>query len=265
MYPPETFARFLGNVMPGDLIFSCMAGVSRFFVNSSHRPAVIEWAGEAEPGKHPSWVSMVRKLRDPATGQLIPRLVAMFRAGEPKRIAAFGFSAGSNSGLRELLRHPKDRAMVSFVGSIDGLHPTTNWNATALADFDLQVLPFAEYALRAARGEATMVITGNNLAAPTATTYQTPQTMRLINQWVVKKLGGTDAVKDYPTNMALIREFLSKGGPVPNGVGGIGRAYWFEYPGTQKRDHIEQANIVTPNVVRTFLADAWKSEDGPSA
>lgn len=257
MAPPPTFARFLSAVMPGDLIISCMAGVSRYFDNIGHRPAVIEWAGEGPPGSHPSWVEPAAKLRDPVTKELLPRLFGMFRAGSPTRVAVFGFSAGSNSGIRELLRNPNDRARISFAACVDGLHPVKNWNDSGVADFNLQVAPFANYALSASKGTGTIVFTGNNLESPTPTTYRTPQTMQLINRYVVEQLGGPDAVASHPTDMTRIRSFLADGEPTPNGVGGIGNAYFFEYPGTQKEDHITQANVIVPRIIERFLTPVW--------
>ena len=253
---PQTLARNLGSAMPPDLVISCMAGtvIRGFDVWPEPHPTVIEWAGEKGPGqKHPSWQTAARSKRG-QDGRLIPNLIDWFNAGSPERVAIYAFSAGSNSGLRELLRHPEDRAMVSFCGSIDGMHGILNWNRTGYADWEMSVAPFAQYALRAATtDEAMMVVTGNNLAAPTGHSTRTPDMMKDVNRWVAGQVN----VHERPPDHELMNEFLGEGEPTPNGKGGIGNAYFFEYPGLHEEDHRLQARIIIPRVTRTFLMHSW--------
>jgi len=248
-------ARYMGSSMRKSVIFDCFAGVAAAFEDAESAPTIIELQGLTAEGQgHPSWDWLESK-RDPS-GRLIPSLLKWYKAGSPERIAIVGFSAGSNSGLRQLLRHPQDREAVSFMASIDGLHPVTSWDGKTLANPAIQFEPFSKYSIMAARSNGYAVFTANNLAPPTTTTWSTPQAMKAINKEVVAKAGN---VNDLPTNMAAIREFLAMGGPKPNAMGGIGNCYFFEYPGRTASDHIAQAKTVMPRILEVFLSDAWPS------
>ena len=255
----QTLARFLGTSLPADVIIDCMAvgpDVLRMLgEREGSKPAIISWMPRDYSGVgHPDWRPEARQLRG-ADGRIIPALLQRFPTvrGAPARIAAFGFSAGSNSGLRELLRSPADRGALSFVASVDGLHFLKAYDGSVFQeDFD----PWVAYARDAVEGRATCVFTGNNLQAPTVSTTKTPEGMKLIHQAILARVGN-DAAFRYPPNLSVMRQFSAYGPPLTNGQGGIGNCYFYEYPGTQAVDHIIQARVIVPRIFNTFLAAAW--------
>ena len=102
------------------VIISCMAGG----IVPGWR--TIEWPGESPPkGGHPSWHALATRARR-ADGRLLPVLASrwgIWEALEPGgELVVIGYSAGANSGLRELIRHPEDLAACTRVISLDGLH-----------------------------------------------------------------------------------------------------------------------------------------------
>lgn len=256
-------ARNVGRDLPESLIFSCMAlGQTSLSELDSWpaRPGVIEWMPrQTKPGSHPSWKEDGFALRDPTTGRIIPRLLRMFGRNDPKAIAAFGFSAGSNSGVRELLRDSTDRESLSFVAAIDGLHaamasPTIHKAddvTSYFLDWKGQVAPFAEYALRAARGQCTMVMTGNNLAEPARGLTRSPFAIRKVFEWVEKQSGV------LPYDEAASRRFADLGEPAPFNIFGAGKLYCFTYAGTQKEDHRAQAKVIAPRILKNILLPLW--------
>jgi hypothetical protein len=261
-------ARFLGVSMSADLILSCMAMPASTLrlleARPGKKPAIIEWMPPTASGHHPDWKPVAQSLRD-SSGQIIPNLLRRYPVlGDqmPSRIAAFGFSAGSNSGLRELIRSPADREMLSFVGSIDGLHfRMQDGSIEAPADYD----PWVKLAVEAVLGKKWVVFTGNNIPPPTPITTRTSEGMRMVNRSVIDYLGSEKLSRRYPPRLEVMQEFVSYGPPLPNGQGGLGNCYWFEYPGTQAADHVTQASTIIPRVMDTFLAAAWGAKPGMEA
>lgn len=258
-----TYAMHIGRDLPQRVLFSCMAigktGLAELGTWPA-RPGTIEWAPRnTKPGSHPSWKEDGHAFRDPSTRRLLPRLLRMFGRSDPERVAAIGFSAGSNSGIRELLRSESDREALSMVASIDGLHAAVANESLHKADdptsyfldWKGQIEPFAQYALRAARGQCSMVITGNNLAEPAPGLTRTPFAMRKLFEWVEKQPG----IEEYDAETA--RSFADLGPPLPLHIFGAGRLYCFAYSGTRKEDHIAQANIIVPRVLRRVLLPLW--------
>lgn len=267
----ETLARHVGRDLPGVCVLSTMA-INQHGLNELNSwptvPGVIEWMPPNPGGGHPSWQNDAFRLRDPATGRVVPRVLKMFGASEPSKIAAFGFSAGANSGLREVLRSKEDREAISFCASIDGIHAVLSYagvnamktGTAAVSDpraifkyWDQQVSPLAEYALSAARGERILFVTGNNLAPPETPepVSSTPFGMKWIYEWLKEQSG----VKPY--NEKGARAFADLGTPMPAMMFGRGQCYFFVYTGTRREDHIEQANVIIPRILRSVLKPLW--------
>lgn len=253
----------VGRELPDHVLFSCMAlnvpGLAEL-ESWPAKPGVIEWMPRTvKPGSHPSWIDDGMAYRDPSTKRLLPRLLQMFGRRDPSRIAAFGFSAGSNSGVRELLRSPEDREALSMVAMVDGLHAMKAMPAlynpedprTFFVDWAGQVAPCAEYALRAARGQAVMVLTGNNIVPIPDTNTRTAEGMQHVFKWVEKQSG----IKPY--NEKVVRVFADLGEPTPAYLFGRGNLFCFGYNGTQAKDHIAQAKVVIPRILRHILKPLW--------
>ncbi len=259
----STRAVYVAHDLPaGAAIFSCMAVNQHGYDvldGWPQKPAVIEWMPRQQGSGHPDWKPDGWAFRDPVTGRIIPRLLRMFGRTDPRRLAAFGFSAGSNSGLRELLRNQADRESLSFVGAVDGLHAAVSDSSIHRPEnpksyflaWEDQIAPFAEYALRAARGQCRMVITGNNLQEPVSGTTRTPFAMRKLFEWVELQPG------ILPYNESLTRSFADLGAPLPNFIYGRGDLHCFSYLGTQKADHITQANVIVPRLLQHMLQPLW--------
>lgn len=263
----NTYAAFIARDLPSTVILSCMAVSPKVLEREwpAPRPGLIEWSPTLSTTAHPSWGNDAQRFRDYGTGRLLTPILKRFGESRPERIALFGFSAGSNSGVRELLRNRTDREEISFTACIDGLHahlkPKTLWTddpVSPFLDWESQLRPTAEQALRAARGECRMIITGNDLQEPIEGVGRTPFAMRKIYEWVMTH----DGV--LPFNQALSRQFADAGSPTPTFAFGAGELYCFGYLGTQKRDHIEQAQTVIPRAIRMFLMPLWTGH-GPMA
>lgn len=256
----------VGRDLPEALVFSCMAvGKPGLAALDSWpaRPGVVEWMPRlTKPGSHPDWKPDGLAFRDPVTGRVVPRLLQMFGRSEPLRLAAFGFSAGSNSGVRELLRSPSDRESLSFVAAVDGLHAALSNPVlhvpsnpkSYFLDWKGQMEPFVEYAIQAARGQCTMVLTGNDLAEPAAGLTRTPYAIRRLMDYVESQ----PDIEEYDQDTA--RAFADLGAPLPLQMFGRGKLYCFTYGGTRKEDHIAQAKVVVPRIIDMFLKKLWAKE-----
>jgi len=260
-----------------DLIISCMA-VPTLPTGPGQRweepPQLIEWAGTAKPGHHPGWSSEADKLREAPwrKGRLLPNLINRFRRylgfgfDDVRRIAAVGFSAGANSGLRELLRNPEDRERIDFVASIDGLHPNRAITPSGgpdgqVASWASEMAPIAEYALLAAKGRRGAVYTASSVPAPSSRHYATREALWLLQRWLISRLPASDLVAPrVPTPFpATDRSAYVDAAdyPRPDAITGVAEYVAPLYPGGDKQAHRLQARVVVPDVFRSFLIPRW--------
>jgi hypothetical protein len=261
-----------------DLLISCM-GVKRmpdWLPWADAPPALLEWPGVPTASGHPSWKGAARRLRD-SDGALLPRLLATYRRflgfdlSGVNRIAVVGFSAGSNSGVRELLRSPLDRARIGFVAAIDGLHPmfrhrrirTGQTDPEQLyADWSGQMGPFADYALLAAEDQgAAMVCTASQVRASPSVA---PSYLALssLYQWIAARssAAGPWLPPAFPPRQSSPVLRAGEAYPTPIDVQGARRFVAAWYPGQTPRAHELQAWVVVPDVLRSFLVPLWGGE-----
>lgn len=261
--------------MPRDLIISC-AGLRRipdWIPWPGEPPILLEWPGSPTASGHLSWKQAARGLRD-SDGAILPNLLERYRqflgfdVSGAGRIAVVGFSAGSNSGVRELLRSPLDRGRIDFVAAIDGMHPMFRHHRirgdhsdpeTLYADWAGQMAPFAEYALRAARDEgAAMVCTASQVraAASVAPSYLA---LSSLFAYVAERVpaSGPWLPPAFPPRETAPALRAGETYPTPIAVQGARRFVAAWYAGQSPRAHELQAWIVAPDVLRAFLVPLW--------
>ena len=215
---------------------------------------LIEVGGEIAPGHHhPGWEWLASLRQD---GELLPSLLNHYGVGDARRVAAFGFSAGSNAGLREVLRDDRDRNRLSFVAAIDGLHPELDADGQ-FRFFDQQVEPFYSYAVDAAWSTRVLVATASNVAAPLIpgqTNAKSRDAWLKISNLVDEYLPESVPVAGSPPafRAAAVR---------PEAVGGRGDFLVMLYTGNDAQAHRDQANIVAPLITSELLAPAWGLSD----
>lgn len=219
---------------------------------------LIEWPGDASRGGHPTWSTLGPRYRD-QNGDMLPRFLRNHRV-EPSQIGRLllvGFSAGSNSGLRQLLKSRGDRAKVDYVFSIDGFHanrkPQSQWGDTVESRYwDWgQVEPFALYARRAARGTGVLFASASDVAAPTSTTTKTRDAWQDVIEWLETDL----AKKGQPAEPEPLSSVGSHSFPhAPHEWGYKVRNLLINaYGGVDAAAHIAQANEVTPYFLENWL------------
>lgn len=267
-----------------DVVISCMAlrGVPDWLPWPGGVPSFIEFAGQMPAaGGHPTWGAVAQRYRDPS-GQLLPGLFRAYRAwlgfelADVGRIAVVGFSAGSNSGVRELLRNPVDRGRISFVAAIDGEHP--NLAATPPTDAQRATDPLSRYAdfagelgglvdvatQAALDAGPAVVVTASSVAAPSPVNSDTRSALFDL-QWAVEsgvQQAGRRVVPPtldgaFPPNATSSYLHAGERYPQPFTVSGCRRFVALYYPGTVERDHVLQARIVAPDVLQAFCVPFW--------
>jgi len=261
--------------MPNDVVISCWALKSLPDSASllEHEPALFEWS----PGTG-TWGKAADAIRAPPwrKGRLLPALFKRyerflgFDLDGASRIAVFGFSAGSNSGVRELLRNPEDRARIDFVAAVDGLHPNikpdrlgTPLNLATprdyFADWNAELEPFAAMAERAARHETMMIATASQVVPLGKYNAKTELALDALVADVSSRVAFVDPyiVPGFPTDRAEIR--AGERHPVPVRGDGLGNFVCFWYSGSDKRAHVLQAQAVVPDIFRDYLVPSWTS------
>lgn len=251
-----------------DLVISCMAlpkpppGVT--FADPLR---VLHWMPPTTPGKHPSWTPQADQLRAPPyrKGRLLPALCSHYGIDLAKvnRVAAFGFSAGANNGLRELVRNPEDRERLDCLFSVDGLHP--NLRPAPLGDgpraryaaWDIEMEPLADFATAAAYGERLAIFTASDVAAPSKVNAKTAAALRDLADDVRAR---TKAAGLPPWTGPLIPSGTFPSSPSsPRPVAELGSRglgfFWYE--GKDAAAHIAQGKQVTADLWRDFLVFAW--------
>jgi hypothetical protein len=222
----------------------------------------IDWmppATDYRAGGHPTWVHDANRLRS-GSGPLIPALLRRYGRPEDSDVLAIGFSAGSNSGLRELLRDPQDREQLVGVVALDGLHSSLKtWVKDApsvrdrYADWTGQMSPFEDYMRRAADGDKLMVATASDVAAPPGGITKTR------DAWldIVTDLANL-GVPVHPLASSLQETLTGTDGrsvswfPAPGATLGD-RGYVLFFEGNQARDHVQQAQAVAPWILGKFV------------
>ena len=247
---------------------------------SGEPPIMLEWAGVPTASGHPSWQRAARSLRG-ADGALLPNLFARFRQflgfdlAQVGRIAAVGFSAGSNSGVRTLLESELDRARLDFVAAVDGMHPTLAVEQRGVhrphsddprADFiawDQQMGPFVAYADAAAQGACAFVATASSVAPTRREISTTSQALSALYAYVAQAVGPSspNLPASFPPRADSPALRQGEDYPAPYQVQGVGDFVAMWYPGDQRRDHVLQAAVVVPDILRAFLVPRW---GGPS-
>lgn len=228
---------------------------------------LIEWT-PATSGGHPSWFSEASQMRD-KNGSLWHALRRRFGIPEdPPMFVVVGFSAGSNSGLREVLRSSLDRSRIHAALSLDGLHASTkSWIKADPAkdpreryfDWGGQLGPFLDAATEMGSDPARVfVATASDVARPGKDLTKTVEAWRDIYRILqiegVPTLAGAG---DVPPTLAA----SDRGAPV---VLEPGLAYrvgerstrpspFLPFKGAQARDHVQQAQAVGPWALRRFV------------
>lgn len=226
-----------------DVIFSMMG--LRAVPKGFEGWRLIEWPGEG--AGHPSWAALAQRLRS-GDGRLLPALRRLYSVDESARIGVVGFSAGSNSGVREMLRSPADRASYAFVLAIDGLHasikPGSRWReddpVSWFWSFREQVEPFAAMAAEAAQGRGIFVQTASRVAAPNPQLSSTEQGVNAISVYLSQR--GLNEYRELPTSFEDL-EKLEYGGIVS---GDAGRYLSCVLGGSDAAAHVYQSRVVTP-------------------
>lgn len=263
-YAPPWYTR---GRMPTDVVLSMFAGEKiPPGVPFAHPPRVIQWNPPIVGMGHPSWTAEADKLRAGPwrKGPLLPALLRRYgvRIEDVGRIAVLGFSAGSNNGVRELLRSDDDRRRIDTVLAVDGLHPNLAVTPKTpprggYAAWNAEMEPFAAFGERAALGAAAMVATASQVAAPSSRNGQTARVLADLEADVIARFpAGQDfgpqvLPDDYPTSgdplVPLVRHQI-----------GSFAALW--YPGKDKAAHIAQGTAVVRDLWRDVLSRRWSPE-----
>lgn len=217
---------------------------------------LIEWAGKPGGGA-PGWSDYAASLRDRTTGRLLPNLLRNYNLAPDSMVVGVGFSAGSNSGLRELLRNEGDREQIAAAVGIDGAH----WNQKKKGaitpdqfwDWKGEAGPFDQMAQLAARTGKPFVATASQVAAPVV-----GQQILSMTKEALQAVSGTTQQATGTAKGSIPSMFLGtltgtvKGQQMSKialdgwSQGGFVATMW---PGNQANDHIWQAQVMVPQAL----------------
>lgn len=253
-----------------DVLISCMA-LAQLPDLFNKAPGFLQWAGQATGG-HPDWQKPADSMRKGAwrKGRLLPTLLGMYGFPKDARVAAVGFSAGSNSGLRELTRNEEDRAQIDTILAVDGFHPMKHPNpkgsgaAQQFAAYDQQIAGIAEFAITAAHGGKVYAQTSSQVATPNPGVFATWEAMPLLHDLVLDqvpaRLHSPAALPSgFPNRTSDPKLKTGETYPKPLAVAGNANFVQLYYPGAGKRAHQLQAWIVAHDLVRELLAPRWNT------
>jgi hypothetical protein len=232
---------------------------SAAWAGSTSVPRLVEWSGEQQPGSvHPTWQHLGDRLRD-GSGRLLPALLRQWGAEGARRIAVVGFSAGSNSGLRQLLWNAEDRARIDACFSIDGIHPTVNAAGEVLDPRQLEGL--RAFCSAAAAKQRLAVVTASNVAAPSGA-GKTAEELRDLAAFIASARGVQQPAPPLawlgtspPRDGSLVTQAQALGLIDAAELGDFS-AWWFS--GNDAGAHIRQANQVLPLLMRGLLRPRWQ-------
>lgn len=227
-------------------------------------PLIREWAGKVKPGhSHATWDHVADRLRD-IDGRLIPNLIRQWglELAGLRRLGLVGFSAGSSSGLRELLRHPEDRSLVDAVIAADGLHaalrpsPSDETIQGQYWDFDGQLGPFLEMARLGSReGGPIVMFTATDIARPSSGITKTSEAMSDV--WTI--LQSEEELEDW--HYYEVPELAQA--PLEGFEGSRNLTMmWYpgEFPheiGTPQAAHVNQAQKAIPEFLVDVVQPMW--------
>jgi hypothetical protein len=262
--PPPDRLTSTGDTM--DLVISAYALNATTFAAAfpdGKRPRLIEWPGEQPPGGgHPSWSRIAMAMRD-ENGDIIPALLRAYSAQDSKRIAVVGFSAGSNSAVRELLRSPRDRRRIDAVFAIDGIHAQVRDESAAyphaFAD-PSQPAGLLSMMMTAAQNQKLCVVTASDVAKPCSTCAKTSWALGRLTAVVAASVDRlpssveTFSATSDPIDSSLLAQLIALG-ETEHARFGDSWSLWFK--GAQGADHVRQAQQVLPLLLRALLVPRW--------
>jgi hypothetical protein len=161
----------------------------------------------------PSWSSKAAQLR--VSGGYLDGILRGYSVDPTAPIVGIGFSAGSNNGLRELVRDVVDRERIAGVIALDGLH----WNVwdralrspTNFKDWKREVAPFAHYAEMAANGVGWMVVTASSVASPGPSLTSTSEALDFLADWVgAEEVEPTITPSILPIKQRQVGQFVAQ-------------------------------------------------------
>ena len=221
-----------------------------------------EWSGKPTARGYTGWSAVAAALRDRGTGRLLPNLLKNYNMSPDSMVVAVGFSAGSNDGLRELLRNAEDRNQIVAAVAVDGAH----WNQKKQGatdpkdywDWKGEAGPFDQMAQLAATSGKPFVTTASMVAAPVVPKQILSTTREALASISGTTLGATGIAKSSPPGMfAVPLTGTVKGQQVSKAPidgwsqGGFVASVW---PGNQPNDHIWQANTLVPQALAYLRA-----------
>lgn len=234
---------------------------------------LLDWPGVG-PG-HPTWGKPAQALRQP-NGRLLPALLKSWQIpiGAVSAVAVIGFSAGFG-GVRELLRHPEDRAAIDFACVLDSLHfpirggIVKNWRADdpgSIIDFARTVGPFLDFAAEAAQGKRAWVSTWGDIPRPdpAVTTAREGNLSLFAALMQAAPVELPEVPPGFPTLRTSPKLHPGEPYPVPLGIYGSGEAVGLYYPlgadrslAALKRSHVVQSSVIRGDIWRDFLLPRW--------
>lgn len=239
------------------VIISTMAGAGDHLPPDWAGWKSFEWAGKPNGRGGTGWSDYAAALRDRTTGRLLPNLLKNYRMSPDSMVVGVGFSAGSNDGLRELLRNEDDRKQMVAAVAIDGAH----WNqkkkgATDPNDFwdwKGEAGPFDQMAQLAAKTGKPFVATASQVAGPVVPNQILSMTREALQGVAGTVLSSTGVAKSSPAGaFAVPLTGMVKGqnmtkAPVDGWTqGGYAVSLW---PGNGPNDHIWQAQVLVPQAL----------------
>lgn len=179
------------------------------------------------------------------------RVDGQLLAGATVPVIAWGFSAGSNAGVRQMLAHPEDRKKIVGVYAIDGLHWPINQAASPESPLSERVINYAknvsglyQAALAGARGEKRVVLTASEVPRPLSGFTTSAEALGMIAQQLERDTGKPGVPVNLP-------DFEGKMQPVRGLQFGKTLLAW--YGGDNAQAHINQGHILSPYLIGEAL------------
>jgi hypothetical protein len=198
-------------------------------------------------------------LRDRKSGRLLPNLLKTWQLDPESAVVAVGFSAGSNSGLRELLRNADDRAQIQGAIALDGAH----WNQKKLGtddpgeywDWIGEAGPFHEMQMLSARTGKPFILSASAVGRPGPQLSMTREALSAVAR-TLSAAGFTR--EDAPPSLSGEITGTDQGRTItraPVASWRYGGAVTLLYPGDQAADHRWQIAAVAPLALRHLRSE----------